>query len=143
MDCRIHARIPDGRPDFTHKLTTCIIRENLLVCAERWNVKGMLAHPKRNKSIADLGWGELLRQLEDKARCYGGTLVQFDRVYPSSKRCRACGHIVAVLPLEALHGECPGCGSVLDRDVNAAHNIQDAGRTEVVAGLTVSASGGE
>ncbi len=140
---RIHARIADRRLDFTQKLTTRIIRENQVVCAEGLNVKGMLAHPTLAKSIADVGWGELLRQLEYKARWYGRTFVQIDRFYPSSKRCHVCGHTVAHLPLEVRHWDCPACGAVLDRDVNAAQNIKDAGLAELAAGLAVSACGGD
>ena len=140
---RIHARIADRRRDFTHKLTTRIIRENQVVCAESLNVKGMLAHPTLAKSIADVGWGELLRQLEYKARWYGRTFVQIDRFYPSSKRCHACGHVADHLPLEVRYWECPACGAALDRDVNAAQNIRDAGLAELAAGLAVSACGGD
>ena len=140
---RIHARIADRRRDFTHKLTTRIIHENQVVCAEGLNVKGMLAHPTLAKSIADVGWGELLRQLEYKARWYGRTFVQIDRFYPSSKRCHACGHVIESLPLDVRHWECPECGAVLDRDANAAQNIKDAGLAELAAGLAVSACGGD
>ncbi len=48
---RIHARIADRRQDFTHKLTTRIIHENQVVCAEGLSVKGMLAHPTLATSI--------------------------------------------------------------------------------------------
>ena len=89
---RLPARIADRRRDFTHKRTTRLIRENQVVCAEGWNVKGMLAQPTLATSIADVGWGELLRPLEYKARWYGRAVVQIDRFYPSSKRCHVCGH---------------------------------------------------
>ncbi len=140
---RIHARIADRRRDFTHKLTTRLIRENQVVCAEGWNVKGRLAQPTLAQSIADVGWGELLRQLEYKARWSGRAFVQIDRFYPRSKRCPVCGHTVAALPLEVRHWDCPACGAVLDRDVNAAQNIKDAGLAELAAGLAASACGGD
>ncbi len=68
---RLPARIADRRRDFTHKRTTRLIRENQVVCAEGLNVKGMLAQPTLAQSIADVGWGELLRPLEYKARWSG------------------------------------------------------------------------
>ena len=37
----------------------------------------------------------------------------------------------------------PGCGAVLDRDVNAAQHIKEAGLAELAAGLAVSACGGD
>ena len=113
------------------------------LCAEGLNVKGMLAQPTLAQSIADVGWSELLRQLEYKARWYGRAFVQIDRFYPSSKRCPVCGHTVAALPLEVRHWDCPACGAVLDRDVNAAQNIKDAGLAALAAGLAASACGGD
>jgi len=140
---RIHARIADRRRDFLHKLSTRILRENQVVCAESLNVKGMLANPALAKSIAEVGWGELLRQLEYKARWYGRTFVRIDRFYPSSKRCHACGHVRESLPLEARVWACPACGALLDRDVNAAQNILSEGLAELAAGLAATACGGD
>ncbi len=113
------------------------------LCAEGLNVKGMLAQPTLAQSIADVGWSELLRQLEYKARWYGRAFVQIDRFYPSSKRCPVCGHTVAALPLEVRHWDCSACGAVLDRYVNAPQNIKDAGLAELAAGLVASACGGD
>jgi putative transposase len=92
--------------------------------------------------MADVGWGELLRQLGYKARWYGRTFVRIDRRYPSSKLSHACRYMAESLPLNVRYWECPSCGTVLDRDVNAAQNIKDAGLAELAAGLAVSACGG-
>jgi len=131
---RIHARIADRRRDFTHKLSTRIIRENQTICIESLRVKAMAKHPTLAKAIHDVGWGEFVRQLEDKATWYGRTLVKLDRWYPSSKRCHACGHVLDALSLDIRRWTCPTCGAVHDRDVNAAQNI-------LAVGLTVSAYG--
>ncbi len=131
---RIHARIADRRRDFTHKLSTRIIRENQTVCIESLRVKAMVKHPTLAKAIHDVGWGEFVRQLEYKVNWYGRTLVKIDRWYPSSKRCHACGHVLASLTLDIRQWTCPDCGAIHDRDVNAAQNI-------LAVGLTVSAYG--
>lgn len=131
---RIHARIADRRRDFTHKLSTRIIRENQTICIESLHVKAMAKHPTLAKAIHGVGWGEFVRQLEYKADWYGRTLVKIDRWYPSSKRCYACGHVLDALSLNIRHWTCPACGVVHDRDVNAAKNI-------LAVGLTVAASG--
>ncbi len=59
---RIHARIADRRRDFTHKLSTRIIRENQTICIESLRVKAMGKHPTLAKAIHDVGWGEFVRQ---------------------------------------------------------------------------------
>jgi putative transposase len=131
---RIHACIADRRTDFLHKLSTRIMRENQTICVESLQVKNMVKHPTLAKAIHDVGWGEFVHMLEYKAAWYGRTLVSIDKWYPSSKRCHACGHVLDSLTLDIRHWTCPECGSVHDRDVNAAQNI-------LAAGLAVSACG--
>jgi putative transposase len=131
---RIHAQIADRRRDFTHKLSTRIIRENQTICIESLRVKAMVKHPTLAKAIHDVGWGEFVRQLEYKADWYGRILIKIDRWYPSSKRCHACGHLLDSLSLDSRLWTCPACGAGHDRDVNAAKNI-------LAVGLTVSAYG--
>lgn len=75
---RIHARIKDRRNDFLHKLSTALICENQVICAESLNVKGMLRNHHLAKSISDVGWGEFVRQLAYKAEWYGRDFVQID-----------------------------------------------------------------
>ena len=132
---RIHARIADRRRDFTHKLTTRLVRENQAICAESLRVKGMLRNRHLAKSIADANWGELLRQLRYKSSWYGRTFVQIDTFYPSSKQCHACGHVLDDLPLSVRFWTCPKCRSSHDRDINSAQNI-------LAAGLAAAACGG-
>lgn len=135
---RIHAKIADVRRDFTHKLTTTLIRENQVICVENLAVKNMVKHPTLAKSIHDANWGELVRQLEYKAGWYGRTVVAIDRWFPSSKRCSCCGHTVASLDLSIRHWNCPECHTELDRDVNAALNIKAAGLAVLACGEAVN-----
>jgi putative transposase len=120
---RIHAKIGDGRQDYTHKLTSAIVHENQVIAIESLGVQNMLKNRKLAKAIADVSWGELVRQLRYKAEWYGRTVVAVDRFFPSSKTCNECGWVVGELSLEVREWECGGCGAELDRDVNAARNI--------------------
>jgi putative transposase len=134
---RLHARIADRRRDFQHKLTTRIIRENQTICVESLAVKNMMQNHSLAQSIADVGWGEIIRQLEYKARWYGRTLVTIDQWYPSSKRCHACGHLLDELELDVRQWTCPRCGIVHDRDTNAALNIKAEGLSVFACGEKV------
>ena len=134
---RIHAHIADRRRDFQHKLTTRLIRENQVVCVESLSIENMLKNHCLAKAIADVGWGELIRQLQYKASWYGRTLIAVNRWYPSSKRCSVCGHELDSLPLAVREWTCPTCGAVHDRDVNAALNTHAEGLAVFACGAAV------
>ena len=135
---RVHAKIADCRRDFTHKLTTALIRENQTICVENLAVKNMVKNPTLAKSINDANWGELVRQLEYKTAWYGRTVVSIDRWFPSSKRCSCCGYTLDKLDLATRQWTCPECHATHDRDVNAARNIKAAGLAVFACGETVN-----
>jgi putative transposase len=66
---------------------------------------------------------ELRRQIEYKAHWSGVRVHLADRWYPSSKTCSACGVVKTKLCLSERVYRCDACGLVLDRDLNAAHNL--------------------
>ena len=134
---KVHARMADRRRDFQHKLTTRLIRETQVVCVESLAVKNLLQNHSLAKSIADVGWGELIRQLDYTARWYGRTVVAIDRFYPSSKQCHACKHLLDSLDLDERSWTCPNCGVVHDRDTNAALTIKAAGLAVFACGERV------
>ena len=131
---KLHAKIADSRKDFLHKLSTRLVNENQVIAIETLAVSNMQKNRHLAKSISDAGWAEFVRQLKYKSLWYGRELVGIDRWYPSSKRCSDCGHTVAKMPLSVREWTCPECGTIHDRDVNAARNV-------LAAGLAVSAHG--
>ena len=120
---RLHACVQDRRTDFLHKLSTRLVRENQALAVEDLHVQGMLKNHRLAGSIADAAWSELVRQLDYKCRWYGRDLHPVDRWFPSSKTCGSCGHVLDELRLERRRWQCPACGAMHDRDVNAARNI--------------------
>ncbi|MEN9503739.1 MAG: hypothetical protein RI964_3024, partial [Pseudomonadota bacterium] len=135
---RIHAKIADCRSDNLHKLSRKLINENQVICVENLAVKNLIKNPKLAKHIADASWGEFTRQLEYKSAWAGRTYVEIDRFFPSSKRCSACGFVKDKLPLDVRSWECPECGTIHDRDINAAVNILAAGLAVLAFGENVS-----
>ena len=68
---------------------------------------------------------EFLRQLEYKATWKGGQFLKAEWHFPSSHLCHACGEQGGRLGLHIREWCCQHCGSLLDRDGNAALNIRD------------------
>jgi putative transposase len=124
-----HARVADARRDFHHKLSTQVIRENQAVTVEDLAVKG-LARTKLAKSVHDAGWSAFVSMLECKARLYGRDFRKIGRFEPTSQVCSACGIKDGPKPLHVREWQCMACGTVHDRDVNAARNILALGRRE-------------
>ena len=140
---KAHAKVKRVRYDWQHKQTKRIADENQAVIVESLHIKGMLKNHKLSKAIADAGWYSLLSKLEYKLKRKGGILVKIDRLFPSSKRCHACQHVVAELPLRIRMWQCPRCRLWHDRDINAARNILAEGiKILQAAGQSVSAGGG-
>jgi len=135
---KLHARIAYLRGDSLHQLTTSIARRFHTIGIEDLNVKGMLGNRCLSRAIADMGFGELRRQLMYKAAWRGGQVVVADRWYPSSKLCSCCGYRIESLGLDQRQWACPGCATQHDRDVNAAINLRN-----MAVSSTVSACGGE
>lgn len=135
---RLHATTADTRRDFLHKLSTRLVNENQVIAIESLAVANMKKNRCLAKSISDAGWAEFVRQLEYKSLWYGRTLVGIDRWFPSSKRCSDCGYTAVKMPLGVREWVCPECGSVHDRDINAARNILAAGLAVSVCGDAVN-----
>jgi putative transposase len=139
----IHERVANQRKDFLHKISTNLINNHDSIAIENLNIKGMSAtcKPKQdengtylpngqaaksglNKSILDAGWGMFVDMLEYKAKWQGKHILQIGRFEPSSKTCSNCGRINKELTLKDREWTCV-CGSVLNRDINAAINIKN------------------
>jgi putative transposase len=127
---KLHAKVGDRRLDYLHQLSTRLIRENQTVVLEDLNVSGMLKNRKLARSIADAGWRQLRILLESKAEQYGREVVVINRWLPTSQVCSTCGHHDGKKDLSIREWQCPSCGTVHDRDINAALNILAAGLAE-------------
>ena len=119
-----HDRVRRARLDFHHKTALDIVRRFDSIAVEDLNVKG-LARMHLAKQVHDAGWAQFTGILESKAE---SAAREFFRVDPrgTSQECSGCGVVVRKGLGVRVH-DCPVCGLVEDRDVNAAKNVQRRG----------------
>ncbi|MDN5749782.1 MAG: IS607 family element RNA-guided endonuclease TnpB [Pseudonocardia sp.] len=120
---RIHTRVANLRRDDIHRLTTGLVRDHDVIVIEDLHVAGMLLNRRLARHIADASWAQIRRQLSYKTTRAGVRLVVAGRWSASSKTCSQCGTAKAKLALSERTFACMSCGSVLDRDHNAALNL--------------------
>ena len=119
-----HEKITNTRKDYLHRVSHGIISENQVIVSENLQIKNMVKNHHMAKSISDVSWHELTRQLEYKAKWNGREYIKIDTFYASSQMCSACGYKnIATKDLSVREWICPVCGAKHDRDVNAAKNI--------------------
>jgi putative transposase len=125
----VHRKVRDARLDHAHKVAFRLVRDNQAVYAEDLCVSGLM-RTRLAKSVSDAGWSLLLGCIQKKAVQYGRTFAKVGRFEPTSQVCSACGVKDGAKPLGVRQWTCPACGTVHDRDVNAARNILALGRRE-------------
>jgi putative transposase len=130
---KLHKRISDQRQAVLHELSDHLTRNWKVITIEDLNGRGMIRNRKLARAVSDAGFGTLRQMLTYKAELRGVELVVADRFFPSSKMCSACGQIHE-MPLEKRTVECD-CGNVMDRDLNAAVNLNEYGRATLLRDL--------
>lgn len=131
---RQHARVRNARKDYLHKLTRRLIDENQVIAVESLDVCA-IKRTSLAKSVHDVAWGELLRQLRYKADWAGRTFVAVDCYAPTTQLCSRCGAQTGPKGRDELGVRqwcCAACGAEHDRDTNAAINIRELGMAQLL-----------
>jgi len=122
---RVHKKVANVRTDWQWKQARMLLLTFDMLVFETLNLRGM--QQLWGRKVGDLGFADFLSKAEWMAKKLVRDLVKIDPWEPSTQTCRVCGRRREI-PLNMRTFECHGCGHVEHRDVNASHNILEAGR---------------
>ena len=100
------------------------------ICVETLDVNSMKKRKKGQRNDIARGIGEnpfrkFIKTLEERAIKRGIQIIYADKWYPSSKKCNRCGFIKEDLKLSDRVFVCPNCSLKINRDYNAAINLNN------------------
>jgi putative transposase len=117
---RKHLKVSRQRKDFAIKTARALVKSLDFIAYEDLQVKNMVKNHKLAKSISDAAWSQFAQWLQYLGKVYGKTVIAVAPQF-TSQDCSTCGNTVKKSLSVRTH-VC-SCGTVLDRDHNAALNI--------------------
>ena len=120
----LHEHIANQRRDFSHKLSTDLVKNHDTICMEDLRVSNMVKNHKLALSISDAGWGMFEQYITYKCEWYGKNKLQIPTFEASTKVCGECGAINHTLTLADREWTCANCQTHHHRDGNAARVIK-------------------
>ncbi len=125
---RLFMKIKHARKFLLHTITNKLIKENDIIAVENLDVESMKKNHYIAKCLTENPISEIIRILNYKATWNNKKLIEVDRYYPSSQLCNVCNYKnKKVKDLSIRTWECPQCGLIHDRDLNAAINVMCEG----------------
>ena len=102
----------------------------------------MMKNNKIAHALDGDGRDALTSMLKYKTAREGKGYIGVNRFFASSKTCSWCLHAKAKMPLEIGMWTCDQCGTMHNRDQNAAINIRNEAKRMVAAGAVAAPNGG-
>ena len=118
-------KLDNIKRDFEHKLTYILTSTYAYIAIEDLSISKMKENKGIAKRLQKLGLYRFRKELEYKSQLYGSEIIIADRYYASSKICSICGNVKKTLTLNDRTYKCLKCGNVIDRDLNAAINLNN------------------
>lgn len=136
---RKHLRVSRQRKEWLKEKSLRLVQSHDLIAYEDLKVKNMVRNRHLAKSISDAGWATFRQWLEYFGFKYGKITIAVSPHY-TSQNCSNCGETVKKSLSVRTHN-CPHCGYIEDRDVNAAKNILQRGLEKIGRGTSESTLG--
>ena len=126
LTARLHERTANRRKDRNHKLSRRLVSENILIAFSKDDHSAIAK--RFGKSVASSSHYQLRQMISYKSRT-GGTEYVEVASRSSTKTCSVCGALTGPTGLTGLsvrQWQCTECGTLHDRDQNAARNTLHA-----------------
>lgn len=124
---KLSKRVRDYRNTARHEFTSKIVNAKpKVVVIEDLNTKGMMSNKRMARSVGQVGFYEIRRQLAYKGQREGIYVVDAPRFYPSTQTCSCCLEKTGPRGFDGLRvreWECPQCHAHHERDLNAARSL--------------------
>ena len=120
-----HQKLTNKRHDYLNKVVRSLaITKPAFITIEDLNVSGMMKNRHLSKAIASMNFNRFRNLLCNKSKVDSFELRVADRFFPSSKKCCQCGNIKKFLLMSERVYKCEICENEIDRDLNAAINLE-------------------
>lgn len=133
----IYAKIKNIRNNTLQQLSTKLVKENAAIFVGNVNASG-LAKTKMAKSVLDAGWTAFRTMLKYKCENAGVWFEEVNESY-TTQTCSCCRSRESSpkgrIGLGIREWTCQQCGTLHDRDVNAAKNILALGHERLAVGI--------
>ncbi|MGC4107825.1 MAG: transposase [Thermomicrobiales bacterium] len=126
-------KIRNAQQDHADKIANLLCKRYKVICIERTSIgPHILTNAPYKKAVERANWPVLFNAIRRKAGETGTKVVEVAPHY-TSQTCSKCGNRQK-LELHVRDYECPNCGIVIDRDINAAINIRKKGVAKLSKG---------
>lgn len=130
----LERRIARQRYTYYHQQTAALVRQSSLIAVETLQVKNMLRNHKLAYALSDASMSDFLAKLKYKAERRQVQIRPIGMFEPSSQLCSVCGAKYSrAKDLSVRQWTCRQCGTLHDRDINAAKNILSIALTRVAS----------
>lgn len=124
---RIDRRLQNIRKTYNHQISREIVnRCPKSIVMENLNIKGMMKNKHLSKAIQQQNLCQLKTFIKYKSESQGTKFIEVPRTFKSTQTCSKCGAVHKMNLNQRIY-HCPICGHTEDRDLNAAHNLENYG----------------
>ncbi len=122
---RTHTKVTFQRDALLNEEAQSLVQSHAILCLETLFLAFLMKNRSLAGSAADAALGKFQKKIEHEAAKCGHLILRCGQFDASSKTCSVCKTKNKDLKLRHRSWTCGECGTLHDRDINAAVNIQE------------------